>query len=203
MTRLSENPLIHPDCELTEVTFGRFTEVGRGSRIQNSHLDDYSYCDRLADIANAQISKFANIAAFVRIGATDHPMHTASMHHFLYRAGDYWDDADNDAAFFANRRSRTAIIGHDTWIGHAAMIKPEVTIGTGAIVASGAIVTRNVAPYTIVAGTPAVKLRDRHDPGLVADLLALAWWDWSHERLRAALDDFRNLSAAAFVKRHG
>jgi len=37
----------------------------------------------------------------------------------------------------------------------------------------------------------------------VADLLALAWWDWSHERLRAALDDFRNLSAAAFVQRHG
>jgi hypothetical protein len=63
MTRLSENPLIHPDCELTEVTFGRFTEVGRGSRIQNSHLDDYSYCDRLADIANAQIRQYCGLCA--------------------------------------------------------------------------------------------------------------------------------------------
>ena len=202
MTRLTEEPFIHPDCALTDVTYGRYCEVGRGSRVQNSHLGDYSYCDRYADIANAQIGKFANIAAFVRIGATDHPMHTASMHHFLYRAADYWDDADNDAAFFAHRRSRTATIGHDTWIGHAAMIKPEVTIGTGAIVASGAIVTRDLAPYSIVAGTPAVKLRDRHDPGLVADLLALAWWDWPHDRLRAALDDFRSLSAAAFVQRY-
>jgi len=203
MARLTEDPCVHPDCALTDVTFGRYCEVGLGSRIQNSHLDDYSYCDRYADIANAQIGKFANIAAFVRIGATDHPMTTASMHHFLYRAADYWDDADNDAAFFAHRRSRRATIGHDTWIGHAAMIKPDVTIGTGAIVASGAIVTRDVAPYSIVAGTPAVTLRDRHDPGLVADLLALAWWDWPHDRLRAALDDFRSLSAAAFVQRYG
>jgi|TARA_R100000935_G_scaffold58896_1_gene99240 phosphonate metabolism protein (transferase hexapeptide repeat family) len=203
MARLTEDPCVHPDCELADVTFGRFCEVGRGSRIQNSHLNDYSYCDRYADIANAQVGKFANIAAFVRIGATDHPMDTASMHHFLYRAADYWDDAENDAVFFAHRRSRTTLIGHDTWIGHAAMIKPEVTIGHGAIVASGAIVTRDVAPYTIVAGTPAAKLRDRHDPAVVADLLALAWWDWPHDRLRTALDDFRSLSAAAFVKRYG
>lgn len=203
MARLTEDPCVHPDCELADVTFGRFCEVGRGCRIQNSHLNDYSYCDRYADIANAQVGKFANIAAFVRIGATDHPMDTASMHHFLYRAADYWDDAENDAVFFAHRRSRTTLIGHDTWIGHAAMIKPEVTIGHGAIVASGAIVTRDVAPYTIVAGTPAAKLRDRHDPAVVADLLALAWWDWPHDRLRTALDDFRSLSAAAFVKRYG
>lgn len=203
MARLTEDPCVHPDCELADVTFGRYCEIGRGSRIQNSHLDDYSYCDQYADIANAQVGKFANIAAFVRIGATDHPMDTASMHHFLYRAADYWDDAENDAVFFAHRRSRTTLIGHDTWIGHAAMIKPEVTIGHGAIVASGAIVTRDVAPYTIVAGTPAAKLRDRHDPAVVADLLALAWWDWPHDRLRTALDDFRSLSAAAFVKRYG
>ncbi|MFT6535671.1 MAG: phosphonate metabolism protein (transferase hexapeptide repeat family) [Loktanella salsilacus] len=203
MARLTEDPCVHSDCELADVTFGRFCEVGRGSRIQNSHLNDYSYCDRYADIANAQVGKFANIAAFVRIGATDHPMDTASMHHFLYRAADYWDDAENDAVFFAHRGSRTTWIGHDTWIGHAAMIKPEVTIGHGAIVASGAIVTRDVAPYTIVAGTPAAKLRDRHDPAVVADLLALAWWDWPHDRLRTALDDFRSLSAAAFVKRYG
>ena len=203
MPRLGKDPFIHPECEIADTTFGQFCEVGRGSRIQNAHLDDYSYCDRYADIANARIGKFANIAAFVRIGATDHPMTTASMHHFLYRSADYWDDAANDDAFFAHRRSRTAHVGHDTWIGHAAMIKPEVTVGTGAIVASGAIVTRDVAPYTIVAGTPARKLRDRFDPGLVADLLALAWWDWPHDRLRAALDDFRSLGAAAFVTRHG
>lgn len=49
----------------------------------NSIIDDYSYCDRYTDIANANVGKFANIASFVRIGPTDHPKHLASLHHFL------------------------------------------------------------------------------------------------------------------------
>ena len=95
------------------------------------------------------------------------------------------------------------MIGHDTWIGHAAMIKPEVTVGHGAIVAAGAIVTRDVAPYTIVAGNPARLLRHRQPPDIAARLVALAWWDWDHASLRAALDDFRMLDAETFLTRHG
>ncbi|WP_342077715.1 DapH/DapD/GlmU-related protein [Yoonia sp. SS1-5] len=203
MARLTaEMPFIHADCEITESTFGAFVEIGKGSRVAFTHFDDYSYCDRYADIANAKIGKFANIAAFSRIGATDHPLHTASLHHFLYRSGDYWDDADFDADFFAHRRSRIATIGHDTWIGAGAMIKPEVTLGDGAVVAAGAVVTKDVAPYTIVAGTPAKPLRLRQPRAIADRLIALAWWDWPHETLRAALKDFRSLTANAFLEKY-
>ena len=202
MARLGEEPFIHPDCIVEDCTFGRYVEIGAGSRVLNAHLDDYSYCDRMAEIANAQIGKFANIAAFSRIGATDHPMDKASLHHFLYRSMDYWDDAGPDEAFFAHRKSRVAHIGHDTWIGHGAMIKPEVTLGHGSVVASGAVVTKDVPPYMIVAGIPAEPLRARF-PARVADrLMALAWWDWEHARLRAALDDFRTLSAESFLEKY-
>lgn len=203
MARLTEEkPYLHPDVDLTEVQMGRFVEIGKGSRIAFTNIDDYSYCDRYADIANASIGKFSNIASFVRIGATDHPMDTASLHHFLYRSADYWEDTDNDTAFFAHRKSRRAHIGHDTWIGHNAMIKPEVTIGDGAIVAAGAIVTKDVAPYTIVAGTPARVMRLRQ-PGEIAErLIALAWWDWDHTRIRNALDDFRMMKAEAFLEKY-
>ncbi len=203
MARLGTDPFIHPDCEIHEASFGRFVEIGKGSRITNSVIGDYSYCDRYADIANADVGKFANIAAFTRIGATDHPMHTASMHHFLYRSGDYWDDAGRDEDFFAHRASRRATIGHDTWIGNGAMIKPEVTVGIGAVVASGAVVTKDVAPFTIVAGMPAVKIRDRHTPAIIERLMALAWWDWDHDQLRASLDDFRKLPVAEFLEKYG
>ena len=203
MPRLSaDTPLIHPDCEITDSTFGRFVEIGRGSRVAHSTLGDYSYCDRYADIANARIGKFANIAAFSRIGATDHPLETAACHHFLYRSDDYWEDAARDEAFFAHRRSRLAHIGHDTWIGAGAMIKPEVTLGDGAVVASGAVVTRDVEPYTIVAGTPARVLRLRQPREIAERLIALAWWDWPHEALRGALEDFRNLPAEAFLEKY-
>ena len=204
MPRLSaDTPLFHPECEITDSTFGAYVEIGKSSRVAHSSFGDYSYCDRYADIANAQIGKFSNIAAFARIGATDHPLHTAACHHFLYRSADYWDDTTRDEAFFAHRKSRVAYIGHDTWIGAGAMIKPEVTLGHGAVVAAGAVVTKDVDPYTIVAGTPAKPLR-RRQPREIADrLIALAWWDWPHDALRMALEDFRTLEAEAFLERYG
>ncbi|MEJ8561755.1 DapH/DapD/GlmU-related protein [Yoonia sp. GPGPB17] len=203
MARLSkETPFIHPECEITDSTFGAFVEIGKGSRVANAVFGDYSYCDRYADIANARIGKFANIAAFSRIGATDHPLHTATCHHFLYRSDDYWDDAPRDDAFFAHRKSRTAHIGHDTWIGAGAMIKPEVTLGDGTVVAAGAVVTKDVAPYTIVAGTPATPLRLRQPRQIADRLIALAYWDWPHDALLAALQDFRTLEAAAFLEKY-
>lgn len=173
-----------------------------GSRVQFTTVGDYSYCDRYADIANAEIGKFANIASFVRIGPTDHPMHRASLHHFLYRSPDYWDDEEIDGDFFAHRKSRLATIGHDSWIGHNAVIRPEVTIGDGAVVAASAVVTKDVAPYTVVAGIPAKPIRHRFAPEIAERLVALAWWDWDHETLRARLDDFRKLSIDAFLEKY-
>ena len=203
MARLTaKDSFIHPDCEITDSSFGAYVEIGKGSRVNNSYFGDYSYCDRYADVANAQVGKFANIAAFARIGATDHPLHTAACHHFLYRSDDYWDDAGRDEAFFEHRRSRTANIGHDTWIGAGAMIKPEVTLGDGAVVAAGAVVTKDVVPYTIVAGTPAKVLRLRQPPEIAERLIALAWWDWSHKDIRQALPDFRTFSAEAFLEKY-
>ncbi|TDL85149.1 chloramphenicol acetyltransferase [Meridianimarinicoccus aquatilis] len=203
MARLTEGaPYVHPDCEITDTEFGRFVEIGRGSRVAHSTIGDYSYCDRYSDIANAEILKFSNIASFTRIGATDHPMDKASLHHFHYRSNDYWDDAAPDEAWLAHRRTRRAVIGHDTWIGHGAMIKPEVTLGHGSVVASGAIVTRDVDPYTVVAGLPAKPVRARYAPGIADRMMALAWWDWSHDRLRATLEDFRALSAEEFLERY-
>ncbi|MEM6478271.1 MAG: chloramphenicol acetyltransferase [Pseudomonadota bacterium] len=195
-------PVIHPDCEITDTTFGAYVEIGRGSRVAHSSFGDYSYCDRYADIANARIGKFSNIAAFSRIGATDHPLHTASCHHFLYRSEDYWEDAARDDAWFEKRRARIAHIGHDTWIGAGAMVKPEVRVGHGAVIAAGAIVTKDVAPFMIVAGTPAQPLRARQPDEIAQRLIALAWWDWPHVQLRGALEDFRALPAEAFLEKY-
>ncbi|MDF9301351.1 chloramphenicol acetyltransferase [Tritonibacter mobilis] len=203
MPKLSATePYVHPGCSLTNSTFGAWVEIGANTRVANSAFGDYSYCDRMCDIANAQIGKFANIASCVRIGATDHPMEKASLHHFLYRSASYWDDAEDDADWFAHRKSRRAEIGHDTWIGHGALIKPEVTIGHGAVVAAGTVVTKDVAPYTIVGGNTAKLIRRRYTEPVAERMIALAWWDWDHATLRAALADFRALPAEAFLEKY-
>ncbi len=93
-------------------------------------------------------------------------------------------------------------IGHDVWIGHGAIIMPGLTIGHGAVVAAGAVVTKDVAPYAIVAGIPATFLRWRFEPETAARLMALAWWDWDHDRLAKAIPDMQALSAEAFAAKY-
>jgi hypothetical protein len=202
-TRLSPHgPVIHPTAQVTNSSFEAWTEVGEGGRIINSTFHAYAYCDRFADIANTTVGRFSNIAAMTRIGPTDHPFTHAAQHHFLYRSASYWPDTPDDPAFFAARAARRTTLGADCWIGHGAIIKPEVTIGIGAIVASGAVVTKDVPPFMIVAGCPATPLRARFPQGVIDRLLALAWWDWDHARLHETLQDFRSLKAEAFLEKH-
>ncbi|MDD7970659.1 DapH/DapD/GlmU-related protein [Roseinatronobacter alkalisoli] len=197
-----EGALVHPGCNIRDSMLGAYTEIGAGSVMLNSTIGAYSYCARGCDIANADIGKFVNIAANVRIGPTDHPMDRASLHHFLYRSDMYWPDETPDAAFFERRAARRVRIGHDVWIGHGAIIRPDVSIGHGAVVGAGAVVTRDVAPYTIVVGVPAEKLRRRFPKQIARRLTELAWWDWDHDRLRMALSDFRNLEIGEFLAKY-
>ena len=87
-----------------------------------------------------EIGKFVNIAAAVRINATNHPTWRATLHHFTYRAGDYFEGEENETAFFDWRRQNKVTIGHDVWIGHGATILPGVTVGNGAVIGAGAVV---------------------------------------------------------------
>jgi len=194
--------MIHSGSEIVNSQFGAWCEVGAQSRVINSTFEDYAYCDRMADIANTTVGKFSNIAAMTRIGPTDHPFANAAQHHFLYRSSYYWDDVADDPTFFAARAARRTTLGADCWIGHGATIKPEVTVGIGAIVASGAVVTKDVGPFMMVAGCPAKPLRARFSPDIIERLLVLAWWDWDHQRLRAALMDFRSLKAEEFLEKY-
>lgn len=202
-TKLSEQPLVHPTAEVSQSTLGRYTEVADRSRVHESTLGDYSYIMQDCGVWCAEIGKFSNIAAAVRINATNHPTWRPTLHHFTYRAADYWEDAAHEEEFFEWRRSNAVRIGHDTWLGHGVTVLPGVTIGDGAVVGSGAVVTKDVAPYTIVAGVAAKPIRERFDRRTAERYQVLAWWDWDHARLRTALDDFRELSAEAFLEKHG
>lgn len=200
--KLSEQPWIHPSAEVTQSTLGRWTEVSERTRISESSLGDYSYVMQDCSLWCTTVGKFSNIAAAVRCNATNHPTWRPTLHHFTYRASDYWEDASHETEFFEWRRSNAVTIGHDTWLGHGSTVLPGVTVGDGAAVGSGAVVTKDVAPYTIVAGVPAKPLRERFDRNTAERFQALAWWDWDHARLRVALDDFRNLSAEEFLEKH-
>ncbi len=200
--KLSEAPVIDPTARVKDSVLGKYTEVGAHCHVNRSTLGDYSYCVEGTQIAYAQIGKFANIAANVRIYASKHPMQRASLHHFTYRSSWYFEGEADDAAFFEWRAEHGIEIGHDTWIGHGAVIMPGVKVGHGAIIGSNAVATKDVADFAIAVGVPAKPIRQRF-PGPIADrLLALGWWDWSHDKLHQALPDFRALEIEAFLEKY-
>lgn len=200
--KLGEAPLIHPTAKVEASTLGVCCEVMEGCRLSEVEMGDYSYSARFAELFCTTVGKFANIAGMTRINPGNHPIWRASLHHFMYRSAQYWDDAEDDGAFFDWRRAHRVEIGHDTWIGHGAVVLAGRKVGTGAVVGAGAVVSRDVAPYTVVAGVPAAPVKPRLPAPVAERMMALAWWDWDHARLRAALDDFRTLSAEAFLEKH-
>lgn len=203
MTRLSETPLVHSTAKILDSTLGRYTEVGANCTVKHSAIGDYSYCVENSQIAYATIGKFANIASHVRIYASMHPMERASLHHFSYRSSWYFDGETDDQDFFDWRAGQGIAIGHDTWIGHGAVVMPGVSIGNGAIIGANAVVTKDVADFAIAVGVPARTIRQRFSDDVASRLGALAWWDWEHERLHAALKDFRALPVEQFLERYG
>lgn len=199
---LSASAWIDPTAAVTDSTLGAYTEVGARTKLLEVTLGDYAYVVNDSDIAYAKIGRFTSIAAMTRINPGNHPMQRASQSHFTYRASAYFAGEQDEAEFFAWRRSFQVTIGHDVWIGHGAIVLPGRTIGTGAVVGAGSVVTKDVPDYAIVVGNPARTLRYRFAPETVERMHALAWWNWPHEKLRQALPDFRTLSAEAFLDKY-
>jgi phosphonate metabolism protein (transferase hexapeptide repeat family) len=193
--------VIDATVKLRETTIGRCCEVLGDSALEYSELGDYSYLGPGCLIADAQIGRFCAIAAQVRIGAPNHPLDRPSQHRFTYCPEYYTATAQRDHAFFRQRRADRVLIGNDVWIGHAVIVMPGVKVGDGAVLAAGAVVTRDVAPYTIVGGVPARQIRERFSRAIAARLSRIAWWDWPAETIWQRLPEFQSGDVEAFCKR--
>jgi phosphonate metabolism protein (transferase hexapeptide repeat family) len=195
----SGEPRVHPSAKLREAKLGRFTEIGERVVLAECEVGDYSYVERNAEAIYCTIGKFCAIAANARLNALAHPIERVSQHKITYRSNEYFLGAKIDAGFRAKRANSKVTIGHDVWIGHGAVVMPGIAIGHGAVVGANAVVTEDVAPYAIVAGVPARFLRWRFAPKIAARLIALAWWDWDHDRLAGAIGDMQRLSVTEFL----
>ena len=195
-----DSPLIHPTSRVKNCTFGAYVEVGDHCVVEETHLGDYTYLFGSNDVIYTEIGKFNSIATGVRINPVQHPAKIrAAAHHFTYRCSHYGLGPDDDA-LIAWRRQNRVTTGHDVWIGHNAVIMGGVTLGDGCVVGAGAVVTHDVAPYEIVGGVPARHIGWRYGEEIIAALLRIRWWGWSHEELKERLRDFDDV--AYFCKRY-
>lgn len=159
-------------------------------------VGDYTYYDDFENVHNFEknvkylfdfvgdqliIGKFCMIASdvtFIMNGA-NHLSDAISSYPFAI-FGNGWEQAMEGKNYPSKGNT---IVGNDVWIGYQATIMPGVKIGDGAIIASNATVTKDVAPYTIVGGNPANSIRKRFSEATIERLLELSWWHWPIDQI--------------------
>ncbi len=133
------------------------------------------------------IGKFCSIACGTKFlfNCANHTLKSLSTYTFPLFYEEWELEKSNITTAWDNKGD--IVIGNDVWIGYEAVIMAGVHIGDGAIIAARAVVTKDVAPYTIVGGTPAKEIRKRFDAEVIQQLLMLKWWDWSADNIRQCL----------------
>lgn len=160
--------------------------VGNGAQIYNSKIGRYTYVFN-SKVINTDVGGFCSIAEDCTIGGGAHPISWISTSPAFYSGKNSLHVNFSENEF--NEYLRTTI-GNDVWIGSKCLVKGGVTIGDGAIIGMGSVVTHDVPPYEIWAGNPARLIRERFDAETVRKLLDLCWWNWDENKLRELGDTF-------------
>lgn len=183
---------VSPFALIRSSQISKKSAVLSGTRLYNCQVGDYTYIGRGCLIQSTDIGRFCSIADDCAIGAPPHPVVWVStspvFHHGQNRL----------RVNFAQHRFSSGVktaIGHDVWIGIKSCIKAGVSVGHGAVIGMGSVVTRNVEPYAIVAGNPARLIRYRFEQDTIARLLGLAWWNWDERKLCRSADVIQNPTA--------
>lgn len=186
----------HPQPDMLYPIQGVTRTVFLKNIIKNPQIivGDYTYYDDPEDIYNFEknvkylfefmddkliIGKFCQIATGVRfiMNGSNHAMDGISTYPFKVFGG-AWSDASMDVINKGN-----TVIGNDVWMGNSVTVMQGIKIGDGAIIGTNSLVTKDVAPYSVVGGNPARVIRKRFDDETIEFLLDLAWWDWDIEKI--------------------
>lgn len=161
----------------------------------------FTYFNGSADVFHAVIGRYCSIAPDVVIGPGEHPLDHLSTHPFAVGGGGNRFKKikayrDIRVTGISAAKHQPTIIGSDVWIGTRAYIAQGVTLGHGCVIAAGAVVTKDVPPYTIVGGVPARIIRRRFSESLVQRLMGLTWWEYSMNRTDVGALPFDNIDAS-------
>lgn len=174
--------------------FGLHNAVLDRAVLVDVSLGDFSYVAEAANLGNAEIGRFCSIGPGVRCGLGMHPSRG-----FVSTHPAFYSPVAANGAGFADRvyfeEHKKIRIGNDVWIGANALLMDGITIGDGAIVAAGAVVAKDVEPFTVAGGVPAKPIRPRFTPEEIRFLEGFKWWDKDEAWLRVHWKEMHDIGA--------
>lgn len=160
--------------------------IDRGNHLYHVLLGKHSYTGINTVLMHVNIGSFCSISWNVSIGGPNHDFRRVSQHSFLYNDHDNLRPASTAIPY--DRFSESLTIGNDVWVAAGAVVTRGVKIGDGAVIGANAVVTNDVPPYAIVAGSPAKVLRFRFGTEIIDLLLRLKWWNWDEAKIKENFD---------------
>lgn len=157
--------------------------IGAKTAISKSSIKKYTYLAGNNRIFNSTVGAFCSIAENVCIGHAEHPYNRFSTSPVFYKKDNPFEVSKFAQQAFDEFKPTT--IGNDVWIGYNAYIRSGVTIGDGSVIGAGAVVTKDIEPYSIVAGVPARVIKKRFDDKTIENLLQQKWWNLNDDELQA------------------
>lgn len=193
-----KHPMAMPDGTIVKQVV-HLKEVIKHPRISIGEFSYYHNFEVLEDYASfivpylfplsldqLVIGKFVQMAHGVRFitSSANHKMDGFSTYPFMnFMMNENTTGADIVKMFEESQNKGDVIVGNDVWIGFESIIMPGVKIGDGAIIGAKSVVTKDVEPYTVVAGNPAKVIKKRFDDATIEKLQELKWWDWESEKI--------------------
>ena len=186
------------------ITVNRNIKLASLAKIMNSNLTGNLFLGLASCINRCEIGRYVGVAYFsyladaccghyctfgsrVSVGAFSHPTELLTIHEVGFRdtTESYSETIlTSDSQRYRDARAIKTIIGNDVWVGDNSVIIKGVEIGNGVIVAAGSVVTKDVAPYSIVAGNPSRTIRKRFSDDIIDRIQATRWWDYSMQELK-------------------
>jgi virginiamycin A acetyltransferase len=186
---IGSDVVIGNDAIVIDSEIGDFISINRRNYILRSRIGSFTYTGIGTSIRSAQVGKFCSLAWDISIGGGNHEfdMVTTSplwrLHKLSGEQGKAKGELEKRYQIFGE-----TTIGNDVWIASNVTVLRRVHIGDGAIIGAGAIVTKDVPPYTIVAGVPAKPMKKRFPDHIIEALLEIKWWDWPVDVIKANID---------------
>lgn len=180
-SKLMEKSSVGDFSKVENSVLNKYVRIDRNNYIWHSIVGKHSYTGKNTSVISAEIGNFVSVSWNVTIGGANHDYSRVTTHSFLY------DDRDAlrpEGASGYDRFKAPCIIKNDVWIAANAVILRGITVGNGAVIGAGSVVTKDIPDYAIVVGVPARIIGYRFEENLIHLLNQTCWWNWEDEQIR-------------------